>query len=47
VSCVRTVEDHRAHVGQKLGLRGANALLRFALAHRSELAERSPRSAYA
>ena len=36
---VRTVEDHRANVCQKLELHGANALLRFALAHRSELAQ--------
>ena len=36
---IRTVEDHRANVCQKLGLHGANALLRFALAHRSELAQ--------
>jgi DNA-binding NarL/FixJ family response regulator len=35
---VRTVEDHRANICQKLHLHGPNALLRFALAHRSELA---------
>jgi DNA-binding CsgD family transcriptional regulator len=33
----RTVETHRAHICQKLQLNGANALLRFALQHRSEL----------
>lgn len=31
---VRTVQNHRAHAADKLGLRGANALLRFALDHR-------------
>jgi DNA-binding NarL/FixJ family response regulator len=35
---VRTVEDHRANVCQKLRLHGSNALLKFAMAHRSELA---------
>lgn len=34
----RTVETHRARVCQKLQLSGPNALLRFALKHRSELA---------
>jgi DNA-binding NarL/FixJ family response regulator len=34
---VRTVEHHRASIGQKLNLHGATALLRFAVAHRSEL----------
>jgi DNA-binding NarL/FixJ family response regulator len=33
----RTVENHRTHICQKLGLHGNNALLRFALEHRSEL----------
>jgi DNA-binding NarL/FixJ family response regulator len=33
----RTVETHRANICQKLGLNGANSLLRFALEHRSEL----------
>ena len=30
---VRTVENHRAHIGEKLGLRGAHALLRYAVTH--------------
>ena len=34
---VRTVEHHRANICHKLGLHGANALLKFAVAHRSEL----------
>lgn len=34
---VRTVEHHRANITQKLGLRGSNALVKFAVAHRSEL----------
>ena len=33
----RTVETHRANICQKLGLNGANSLLRFALEHRTEL----------
>lgn len=33
----RTVENHRAHICQKLELRGANALLKFALANKSRL----------
>ncbi|MBV9225017.1 MAG: response regulator transcription factor [Acidobacteriaceae bacterium] len=33
----RTVENHRTNMCRKLGLEGANALLRFALLHRSEL----------
>jgi DNA-binding NarL/FixJ family response regulator len=33
----RTVDNHRAHVAAKLDLRGANALLKFALDHRQEL----------
>lgn len=36
---IRTVEDHRANICRKLDIRGANALLKFALAHRSELPE--------
>jgi DNA-binding NarL/FixJ family response regulator len=36
---VRTIEDHRANICQKLQLHGANALLKFAIAHRSELAD--------
>lgn len=35
---VRTVEHHRAHICEKLDLHGSNALLKFALAHKSELA---------
>jgi DNA-binding NarL/FixJ family response regulator len=34
---VRTVEHHRANICHKLDLHGANALLRFALEHKSEL----------
>jgi two-component system, NarL family, nitrate/nitrite response regulator NarL len=33
----RTVENHRLHIAQKLGLNGHNAVLKFALRHRSEL----------
>jgi DNA-binding NarL/FixJ family response regulator len=33
----RTIENHRANICQKLGLRGSHALLRFALEHKSEL----------
>ena len=33
----RTVETHRGAIGHKLGLSGANSLLRFALEHKSEL----------
>lgn len=33
----RTVENHRTAICQKLGLSGPNALLKFALNHRSEL----------
>ena len=33
----RTVENHRHNICQKLALRGNNALVRFALEHRSEL----------
>lgn len=32
----RTVDNHRTNICQKLGLRGSNALLKFALQHRSE-----------
>jgi DNA-binding NarL/FixJ family response regulator len=35
---VRTVEHHRSNICGKLGLTGANALLRFALTNASELA---------
>ena len=34
---VRTVEHHRANICEKLDLRGSNALIRFAVAHKSEL----------
>ena len=34
---VRTVENHRAHICQKLELSGPNALLKFALTNRSQL----------
>ena len=33
----RTVENHRTHICQKLGLRGHNALFKFALQHKSQL----------
>lgn len=33
----RTVENHRVSIAQKLGLQGHNAVLKFALRHRSEL----------
>jgi len=33
----RTVQTHRQHICEKLGLQGPNALLQFALEHRSEL----------
>lgn len=34
---VRTVEQHRANIAEKMNLRGNNALLRFALDNRDEL----------
>jgi len=34
---VRTVEHHRAHICEKLELHGFNALVKFAIAHKSEL----------
>lgn len=34
---VRTVEQHRANIAEKLSLRGNNALLRYALDHREEI----------
>ena len=34
---IRTVENHRAHICGRLNLQGRDALLRFALTHRSEL----------
>jgi DNA-binding NarL/FixJ family response regulator len=33
----RTVENHRVNICQKLGLKGTNSLLRFALQHKNEL----------
>lgn len=33
----RTVDNHRTHISQKLGLEGDHALLRFALEHKDEL----------
>lgn len=33
----RTIEAHRANISQKLGLRGSNSLLQFALEHRSSI----------
>lgn len=34
---IRTVEHHRANVGEKLELKGSHALLKFAVEHKSEL----------
>jgi DNA-binding NarL/FixJ family response regulator len=34
---IRTVDRHRANICDKLNLHGSNALIRFAIAHRSEL----------
>ena len=34
---IRTVENHRAHICSRLNLQGREALLRFALTHKSEL----------
>ena len=34
---IRTVENHRAHICSRLNLQGKDALLRFALTHKSEL----------
>jgi DNA-binding NarL/FixJ family response regulator len=34
---VRTIEHHRARIGQKLELEGRHALLKFAIEHQSEL----------
>ncbi len=36
---IRTVEHHRAHISSKLNLHGTHALLRFALARKSELSQ--------
>ncbi|MBA2493127.1 MAG: helix-turn-helix transcriptional regulator [Acidobacteria bacterium] len=33
----RTVETHRANISRKLDLRGSLALVKFAVAHKSEL----------
>jgi DNA-binding CsgD family transcriptional regulator len=33
----RTVEIHRTHICQKLGLHGTHALMKFALAKKNEL----------
>ncbi len=35
----RTVENHRNSICKKLGLHGSNALLRFAMGHRSQIRE--------
>jgi DNA-binding NarL/FixJ family response regulator len=34
---IRTVEHHRSHICEKLDLHGFNALVRFAITHKSEL----------
>ena len=34
---VKTVENHRTNITNKLELRGSHALLKFALEHKSEL----------
>jgi DNA-binding NarL/FixJ family response regulator len=34
---VRTVEHHRANIGEKLGIKGTHAVLKFAIEHKSEL----------
>jgi DNA-binding NarL/FixJ family response regulator len=34
---IRTIENHRAHICGRLNLQGREALLRFALTHKSEL----------
>ena len=39
---VRTIEDHRANICEKLQLHGVNALLKFAIAHRAELLTGNP-----
>jgi DNA-binding NarL/FixJ family response regulator len=33
----RTVDNHRTNIASKLGIRGSHALLKFAVAHRSEI----------
>ena len=35
----RTVDTHRANIGAKLGLRGNNSILQFAIEHRDALAQ--------
>lgn len=35
----RTVDNHRTNICQKLDIHGSNALLRFALTHKSEIAD--------
>lgn len=34
---IRTVDRHRANISQKLNLHGTNALVKFAIAHKSEI----------
>lgn len=34
---VRTIDNHRSHICQKIGLSGPEALLRFALEHKTLL----------
>jgi DNA-binding NarL/FixJ family response regulator len=34
---VKTIDNHRSHICQKLGLHGPQALLRFALEHKALL----------
>lgn len=34
---IRTVEHHRANIGEKIGLKGAHAVLKFAIEHKSEI----------
>lgn len=34
---IRTVDRHRANISEKLNLRGTNSIVRFAVAHKSEL----------
>lgn len=34
---IRTVDRHRANISEKLNLRGTNAVVKFAIAHKSEL----------
>lgn len=37
---LRTVQNHRANICRRLGIRGYNKLLEYALSHRSQLSER-------